>query len=127
MRVRPFEPKDEFYLRAMHLGHTFPLPTNLSEYSVVVDDLDQPIAAAGYKLVPEITLLCATNPHPVVKMNAISLLHQALRDKLGANHTEAFAFVEPCYERAFGRHLQRLFNWRETWKCFRVGIGGADA
>ena len=123
MRIRAYEPSDESILRAMHLGHTFPFPENLSEYLVVVDDLDHPIMAAGAKLVPEITLLCAAAPHPIVKMNAISLLHEGLRNKLSPNHTEAHAFLEPTSARAFGRHLQRLFNWRETWKCFVVEIG----
>jgi len=126
MTVRPFQPSDEAILREIHARHDFPFPEHIQDFSVVVDDLGCPIMAAGYKLVPEVTLLCAQGGavHPLVKMQAISLLHEKLRNKLGANYTEAHAFLEPNSEKAFGRHLQRLFNWRETWKCFVVEIGG---
>lgn len=123
MTVRPYQPSDEAILRELHRGHEFQFPENLTDYLVVVDDFNCPIMAAGAKLVPEITLLCSRNgsTHPLVKLRGIALLHEGLRNKLGANHTEAFAFAET---KAFGRHLQRLFHWRETWKCFRVEIGG---
>ena len=124
MIVRPYQPSDEEALRAMHEGHRFLFPENLTEYLVVVDDLGNPVMAAGERLVPEITLLCAKEPHPLVKLRGISLLHGALRNKLAGKFTEAHAFLEPSSEKAFGRHLQRLFHWRETWKCFSVEIGG---
>ena len=122
--VRPYQSSDEESLRAMHAGHEFSFPANIADYLVVVDDLGRPILAAGERLVPEITLLCAPEPHPLVKLRGISLLHQGLRNKLAGKFTEAHAFLEPGSERAFGRHLQRLFRWRETWKCFTVDIGG---
>lgn len=126
MKVRPYQPSDESILREIHGDHDFPFPVNLEEYMVVVDDLGCPIMAAGAKLVPEITLLCDAegSVHPLVKLKGISLLHEALSNKLAGKFTEAHAFLEPSSEKAFGRHLQRLFHWQETWKCFRVEIGG---
>lgn len=123
MIVRPYQPDDLPLLREMHSGHKFSFPLNIEDYLIVVDDLGRPILAAGAKLVPEITLLCAAAPHPLVKLRGISLLHQALRDKLGGKFTEAHAFLEPDSEKAFSRHLQRIFHWRETWKCLTVKIG----
>lgn len=126
MIVRPYQCEDLSLLREIHDGHEFKFPENIGEYLVVLDDLGCPIMAAGTKLVPEVTLLCPLrgSVHPLVKLRGISLLHGALENKLAGKFTEAHAFLEPDSEKAFGRHLQRLFHWRETWKCFTVEIGG---
>lgn len=125
MNIRAFSPKDEPALREIHSRRGFgdAFPANIADFLVAVDDQDQPLMAAGAKLIPEITLICTCQPHPLVKLRGIALLHEALRDKLSAgNHTEAHAFLAPQIERAFGRHLVKHFGWRATWKSFAIRI-----
>jgi hypothetical protein len=125
MKIRPYQPKDEAALRSIHAGRAFgdAFPSNIADFLVAVDDEDRPLMAAGAKLVPEITMICACQQHPLVKLKGIALLHEALRDKVAeGNHTEAFAFVSPSVARTFGRHLVRHFGWRESWKAFAIRI-----
>jgi hypothetical protein len=129
MKVRPFEPDDEPILREIHdrSGYDFPFPENLKDYFVVIDDAGCPIMAAGSKLVPEVTLLCAPggSTHPLVKLKAISLIHEKLRDSLKSQgHTQAFCFVPPELG-SYRRHLQRHFNWKPTWQGFAIGDWGS--
>jgi len=125
MKIREYQPKDEAALREIHAhrAHGDKFPSNIADFLVAVDDQDRPLMAAGAKLVPEITLICACQPHPLVKLKGIALLHEALRDKVAeGNHTEAHAFLAPQVERSFGRHLVKHFGWRETWKAFAIRI-----
>lgn len=125
MIVRPFKMEDWPVLKDIydHSGYDFPFPDNLEDYFVVVDDTDTPIMGAGAKLVPEVTLLCAPfgATHPLVKVKGIALLHDVLRDTLMAKgHKEAICSVPPKLEANYGRHLQRHFHWKESWKTFRI-------
>jgi hypothetical protein len=125
MNVRPYQPEDEPILREIwqRASYGFPFPENIADYFVVTDDGGCPIMAAGAKLIPEVTLLCAPHgsTHPLVKLKGISLLHDAVRDRLVANgHSEALASVPPELERNYGRHLQRHFGWKESWKTYRI-------
>lgn len=124
MNIRGFKPEDEVVLRDIHErrqdGSVF--PKNIADYLVVTERDDAPLAAAGYKLIPEMTLICepGNSVHALVKFKGIALLHQALRDKLlSCGHTEAIASVPPGLE-AYRRHLQRHFGWRESWPTFRI-------
>jgi len=125
MKVRAFESIDETVLRELHErgGYGFPFPDNIADYLIVTDDANCPIMAAGEKMVPEITMLCASGgmTHPLVKLEALSLLHEALRDRLvRKGFKQAFVFLAPGVEKAFGRHLQRHFRWKPTWKGYAI-------
>jgi hypothetical protein len=127
MIVRPYKPEDDAVLREIHTraayGDSF--PSNIEDFLVVTDDLGCPIMAAGEKMIPEITLVCAPHgtTHPLVKLKGIALLHQGLRERLSARgFTEAIASVPPQLERNYARHLQRHFRWMESWKAFRIQI-----
>lgn len=127
MNFRDFRIDDEGKLREIHAraGYGNAFPVNIEDYIVAEDEFCVPLMAAGLRLVPEVTLICAPGgtTHPLVKLKGIALLHEALRDKLaGGNHTEAFSFVAPQVERAFGRHLVKHFGWQETWKSFAIRI-----
>lgn len=124
MRVRAFRMEDEPILREIHeragYGDEFP---DVSDFLVVTDDLDCPIMAAGEKLIPELTLICAPggSTHALVKLQGIHLLHEALRDRLVAKgYTEAIASVPPKLEGSYARHLQRHFGWVKSWETFRI-------
>jgi hypothetical protein len=125
VNVRPYRPEDEPILREIYerAGYGQAFPENLAEYFIVTDDAGCPIMAAGYTLVPEITLICAPggSTHPLVKLKGITLLHESVRDTLAAKgFKEAFASIPPQLERSYGRHLQRHFKWLESWKTFRI-------
>ena len=125
MNVRPFHPDDLSILREIYdrAEYGYPFPDDLSEYWVVADDTGCPIMAAGAKMVPELTLICAPggSTHALVKFKGISLLHEKLRDILvSKGYTEAIASVPPQLERSYGRHLQRHFHWLLSWTTYRI-------
>jgi hypothetical protein len=127
MNVRPYQPEDEAILREIHRrsGYEFEFP-ELDSFLVVLDDAGCPIMAAGEKLVPEITLICAPggSTHPLVKLKGIALLHEALRVKLtNKGFQEAFAFLPPELERNYARHLARHFGWRKAYTAYAIKDG----
>lgn len=124
MNVRPYEESDLAVLKELFetAAYGFPFPDNISDYLVVTDDAGCPIMAAGEKLIPEITLICAPggSTHPLVKLKGVALIHDALRDRLvSKGFTQAIASVPPSLG-AYQRHLQRHFKWRESWPTFRI-------
>ena len=124
MNVRPYRAGDREILREIHdrAGHGDKFPKNLRGFLVVTDDAGCPIMAAGAKLIPEMTLICAPggSTHALVKLKSLALLHNALRDILIAKgHHEALASVPPHLV-AYQRHLQRKFGWKESWTTFRI-------
>lgn len=130
MRVRGYKESDLSHLKRIYLdaGYTFDFPDFADPFvghvQVVVSEEDVPIMAAFSKLVPEIILLCAPggSTHPVVKMQAIGMIHQSMNDALTAEgHKEAFSFIPPEIVKSYGRHLQRKFGWMKTWAAFRIG------
>ena len=129
MILRQFRPEDEPELREIHqrFGYKWPFPENISSYQVVCDDSGRILMAAGYRMVPEVTLLCDPDEtvHPLVKFKGISILHDAIRAKLTSSGQpcEAIAFIAPELKR-FLRHLQRHWTaWRQEWPCLRYKEG----
>lgn len=124
MKTRAFEERDRQALKSIHAkaGYDFVFPDDLSTYTVVVDELDAPLMAGGYKLVPEVTLLCAPGGaiHPLMKLRGIELLHKSLHDTLTAKgFREAFAWIPPQLA-AYSRHLRRRFGWQQCWPALRI-------
>jgi hypothetical protein len=125
VNVRPFLESDRAILAEIHAqaAYGFPFPENIEEYVVAADGAGFPVMAAGAKLIPEVTLICAPggSTHPLIKLKAIALLHESIRDKLIAKgYSEAIATVPPNLV-AYQRHLQRHFRWQhESWPVFRV-------
>ena len=78
--------------------------------------------AAGWKMVPEITLICDPDKtlHPLIRLKGIAMLRDALRSKMltSGQSVEAIAFVAPELRR-FARHLQREFGFQAEWPAFR--------
>ena len=129
MRTRPMMESDIPAVKAIvkEAGYGFHWPEHgsllLEASEVAVDDSDTVIMAAAAVRVPELFLACAPHGtiHPFVKMEAIRLLHESLRDTLTRKgYTEAFAFLPPEIERGHGRHLKKLFGWMATWKAYVV-------
>lgn len=127
--MRPYKDGDLPHLQRVYSesGFDFPFPDLSSplvgHLQVCVDDEDVPLMAACVKMVPEVILLCPRGAmHPVVKMQGIGLIHNAMRKSLEADgHDEAFCFVPPEIEKSYGNHLQRKFGWARTWASFRIG------
>jgi hypothetical protein len=127
MKVRAIEERDISALKSIHeaRGWNFPFPdVNSSEAAqVVVDDEDRPIMAATAKRIAEVVLICPENGniHPLVKMEAIKMLHESIRDILVPKGiTEVNAFLPPEIEKSHGRHLVKWFGWAKNWPSFTI-------
>jgi hypothetical protein len=125
MTTRPLEPRDLPILEAIYneldLAFTDGFPADLQDAYVVVDEADQPFMLAGVKMVPELVMICDQRPHPVVRLQAIALLHDTLRNVLRAKgFTEAFSFISPRFGAAFAVTMEKRFGWQRTWEAFRV-------
>lgn len=123
------EERDIPAIEAIHAaaGYKFPLPDLRSEMmegaEVVVDELDTPIMAAAAKRGVELYLFCAPggSMHPTVKMEAVRMLHESLRDTIvSKGYTEGYACVPPEIERSWGRKLKRIFGWDRAWSSYRI-------
>lgn len=127
MTIRDFEDEDEPVLRELYgrFGYKWDFPEDLSGFQVVTDDSGRILMAAGWKLVPEITMICEPDKtiHPLVKLQGIAMLHDKLRSIITASgFNEAMTFVDPVLG-GFARHLQREFGWQADWPSFRL-LGG---
>ena len=129
MRVRPMEERDIPAIKAIHAAagyeYSFPAFDSLSieAADVVVGDDDVPIMGAMAKRVVEVVLFCAPGGpvHPLVKMEAIKMLHDSIRDTIvPKGFYEANAFLPPQIERSYGRHLVKLFGWAKNWTSFTI-------
>ncbi len=129
MRVRPMEERDIPAMKAIHAaaGYEYQLPdmhtSEIEAAQVVVDDDDVPIMGAMAKRVAEVVLICAPGGpvHPTVKMQAIRMLHEAIRDMIvPKGFKEANAFLPPAIEKSHGRHLVKLFGWAKNWPSFTI-------
>lgn len=130
MTIRPYQPGDEPILRDIYarFGYKWDFPDDLSSYQVLCDDTGKILMAAGWRLVPEIGLLCDPDKavHPLVKLKGIAMLHEKLRGIIRASgHKDAIAFVAPELKR-FSRHLQRQFGWLAEWPALRIFVKEGD-
>lgn len=129
MKVRPMEQRDLSAIAEIHAqaGYAFPLPDFVSPLmetaQVITDDDGKVLMGAAAKRVPELFLFCAPGGalHPFVKIEAIKMLHEAVRNDLAPKgFIEGFAFIPPEIERAYGRHLRRSFGWEQAWSAYRI-------
>jgi hypothetical protein len=129
MISRPMEERDIPAIEAIHAqaGYKFPLPDLRSEMiegvEVIVDDSDTPVMAAAAKRGVEIYLFCPQGGplHPTVKMEAVRMLHESLRDILVTKgFNEGYAWVPPEIESSWGRKLRRFFGWEKAWSSYRI-------
>lgn len=132
MKTRPMEERDFEALTRIYdqAGLRFPMPDLSSPMieaaEVVVDDRDQVILGGVAQRTAEVYLFCPPSFHPLVKMEAVGLLHGAIRDTIvPKGYLEAFAFVQPGFQR-FGRHLTKWFGWERTWPCYRIRDWAAE-
>jgi hypothetical protein len=123
------EERDIPAIKAIHesAGYDYPFPTldslSVEAADVVVGDDDVPIMGAMAKRVAEVVLFCAPGGvlHPLVKMEAIKMLHHSIRDKIvPLGFYEANAFLPPQIERSHGRHLMKMFGWVKNWPSFTL-------
>ena len=128
MRSRELKMADIPELQRMYKAtgfHQRPFPDLFvqEEVRVVSGPGDAPLMAAYAKLVPEVTLICEPggNTHPLVKLSALTMLHNEFRVRLAEKgYMEAIASTPPQLERTFGRHLQRYFLWEQSWPTYRI-------
>jgi hypothetical protein len=121
MRTRPLEYRDLPILEAIYneldLSFEDGFPRDLQHAFVVVDDEDRPFMLAGVKMVPELVMICDQRPHVTVRLKAIALLHETLRERFPAG---AFCFVSPRFGKSFIATMVKRFKWQRTWEGFRV-------
>lgn len=111
-------------VRSLHRGIGYNREFLSLSYEGVEDDSGKLIMAAGWKLTPEVTLLCdpSKSLHPMVKMKGIAMLHEKLRGIIiQSGHSEVISFVAPELN-GFSRHLQREFDWQAEWPALRLHL-----
>ena len=86
---------------------------------VVEDDSGGLIALCAAELVPSVTLAMNQNLHPTVRLRAGIMIHEYLKGTL-PTYPELHCEVPPELEKAYGRHLQRIFGWQEMWKGYKL-------
>jgi hypothetical protein len=122
--IRDIRWRDYEELRKIHAqrDYKFELPEEsaLIEEAFIVESETGEIIAAGFALrVPEIVLLMG-NGHPVVKLEAIRRIHEAMRESLRRKgYQRALAVVSPALK-GYVRHMKRKFGWVEEFPCFRI-------
>ena len=128
MKTRAANSEDREMMRQFYAqsGLEFEMPDLSSPMieaaELVVDERGEIIMAAVAQRTLEIYLLSPVGQlHPMVKMEGIRLLHEAIRDTIASKgYKEGFAFIPPSIEKAYGRHLRKWFGWEATWKCYRI-------
>lgn len=121
MTTRPLELRDIPILEAIYneleLSFDDGFPVSLQNPFVVVDEQDRPFMMAGVKMVPELIMICDQKPHIAVRLKAIALMHEVLREKFPAG---AFAFVSPKFKCGFIATMVKRFRWAKTWDAYKV-------
>jgi hypothetical protein len=121
MTTRPLETRDLPILEAIYneqnLAFEDGFPADLENAYVVVDEQDLPFMLTGVKMVPELVMICDQRPHVVVRLKAIALMHQVLREKFPRG---AFCFVSPKFNCGFIATMVKRFQWVKTWEGYRV-------
>ena len=85
----------------------------------VIEDASGPIALCAAELVPAVSLAIQQTLHPLVRLRAGALIHEYLKSQLKA-YPEMTCELPPELERGYGRHLGRIFGWREAWKGYKL-------
>ena len=121
MRVRGFRESDRNFLEEIHAesGYDFKWPKDhILITQVIADALDEPIAIVTAKAVPEIILALRKRDHPFVKLQALAMIHEAMRRELNAlDYEEASCSLPPEIDGTYGRHLRR-FGWQKAWATY---------
>lgn len=86
---------------------------------VVEDDAGGTVALCAAELVPSVTLAMNQSLHPTVRLRAGGMIHAYLHQTL-LDYPELHCEVPPELEGAYGRHLERIFGWREMWKGYKL-------
>ncbi len=98
----------------------FPEYSNrIASACVVEDDSGGTIALCAAELVPSVTMAMNQSLHPTVRLRAGMQIHEYLKESLLA-YPEIHCEVPPELEKAYGRHLERIFGWREMWKGYKL-------
>ena len=97
----------------------FPEPSDRIAAACVIENSAGVIAMCAAELVPSVTLAMDQTLHPTVRLRAGVSIHEYLREALKA-YPELHCEVPPEIERSYGRHLQRIFGWREMWKGYKL-------
>lgn len=121
MTTRPLEPRDIPILQSIYneldLSFEEGFPVGLKHPFVVVDEQDKPFMMAGVKMVPELVMICDQRPHLAVRMKAIAIMHEKLREFYPQG---AFAFISPRFGFSFAQTMVKRFGWKRTWEGFKV-------
>ena len=121
MTIRPLESRDVPILQALYneqeLAFMDGFPANLQDAFVVVDEQDRPFLLCGVKMVPELVMICDQKPHVAVRLRAIALMHETLRERFPKG---ACAFVSPRFCGGFLRTMRKRFGWVKTWEAWSV-------
>lgn len=127
MRLVGLEATDADAVRALQAasGYAFqfpPLHSPLVETGcMILDSAGSPIAASVAQRTPEILLAMRKEGHPAIKLQALAMVHQFMRQELSSRgYAEGFCFLPPEIEKSYGRHLQRIFGWRKTWAGYAL-------
>lgn len=127
MRARELRPMDQRHIETLHSasGYAFRFPaldSPLIEAGVGIEGDAGLIAAAVAVRQPEVMLALSKGGHPLMKLRALAMVHDEMRARLAARGYEsAFCFLPPELVRTYGRHLEKIFNWRPTWQGYVIG------
>jgi hypothetical protein len=127
VKIRPATKEDQGILDEIHAqsGMDFKfaqIAMPLAECAFVVeDDSGQPLGVSVARRTPEIFLALRKEPHALVKVRALQLIHEQMSARLTElGYEEAFCFLPPHLERSYGRHLMQIFGWRKTWAAYVI-------
>lgn len=127
MRVRRLTAEDARAVSALHAGSGFAfqfpeLHDPLIEAGcLILDAEDRPLAASVAKRAPEVLLAMRKDGHPALKLRALAMVHEFMREELAARgYKEANCFLPPEIEQSYGRHLQRIFGWQRSWQGYTM-------
>lgn len=119
MTIRELRESDIPILRSFGEKSGFPYldfdDPHIEAFLVVVDSDDGPIMACAAKRLIELYLFVDSGASPVVKMEAIRLLHKAMAENLRAlTYNQANVAMPPSIAVQFGRRLERSFGWAKS-------------
>jgi hypothetical protein len=121
MKVREFRITDQPFLEEIHAesGYAFKWPKDhVLTTQVIADVEDKPIAIVCARNVPEIILALRKKDHPLMKLQALAIIHEAMRRELNAmGYEEASCSLPPEIDGTYGRHLRR-FGWLRAWTTY---------